>query len=434
MKKNRTAVVLSFILCIVLVFILASCDSSAKNTKNGLKYMGFKYADISAVSAKKAAPAAMQLSNAQGDEDEGNKPKDKNKKDKADGKTDTSQEDLVDTYGEYGEILALKQDTILILIYESAERDTILDILINDSVNGINQVYTISSELNPIIRIDIIYNEARNVYIHEVYLLIKGVDTPGERIIVVVETTFLRDMIQGKTSFDPNAKKTIRYCITGRINFVSSINANYEHLLDLRVGTDISGYENPAVRSGYIFGGWFTDNNTFAQPYIFTVMPSGITTLYAKWDIDESSDTDSFVAMRNPIDEYYSIQKEYSEFQLQWNPTLKELAVHLGIDFETFENAEVFAVLDGIVESVVQDTFNGTVITIAHSDNICSIYKSLKDNYVIAGQNVLRGDVIGGAGATMIVEKSQGIHLHFEITVNGNLVDPALYLFDLPKK
>lgn len=131
------------------------------------------------------------------------------------------------------------------------------------------------------------------------------------------------------------------------------------------------------------------------------------------------------VPMRN-----YTIQKDYSGSELQYNDTLKQWEIHKAIDFVAVDDLDVLAVADGTVSNVYTNYLEGTVVEIAHSNGVVSIYKSLDSDSVTvsAGDQVSAGTVIGKASDSMAQELNNGAHLHFEMTVNGVKVDPNDYL------
>jgi len=140
------------------------------------------------------------------------------------------------------------------------------------------------------------------------------------------------------------------------------------------------------------------------------------------------------VTMRNPINEF-EVQKGFANDKLLWCTTLKLWETHLGIDLAAPNGTQVFAVLDGTVDSVTNSALDGVVIVISHAENVKTVYKSLgEDTLVIAGQTVKRGDAIGFVSDTMITEVKQAPHLHFEVIVSGTYVDPAAHLVDLIEK
>ena len=63
----------------------------------------------------------------------------------------------------------------------------------------------------------------------------------------------------------------------------------------------------------------------------------------------------------------------------------------------------------------------GNVVIINHGNNIQTFYAHLDQVNVEVGQDVMGGGIIGKMGNTGL---STGTHLHFEIRVNGEHVDP----------
>ncbi|NLC16282.1 MAG: M23 family metallopeptidase [Clostridiales bacterium] len=130
-----------------------------------------------------------------------------------------------------------------------------------------------------------------------------------------------------------------------------------------------------------------------------------------------------------PISGDYTIAKDYSSDKHFWFATLGRFKTHLGIDFAAEDGTPVVAVLDGKVEDVdTNNILNGCIVVIKHSDSLTTVYKSLNNVTVKKGDSVKAGDKIGEVSASMGIEKDMGPHLHFEVMVNGKLVNPNDYL------
>jgi murein DD-endopeptidase MepM/ murein hydrolase activator NlpD len=67
----------------------------------------------------------------------------------------------------------------------------------------------------------------------------------------------------------------------------------------------------------------------------------------------------------------------------------------------------------------------GNLIVIDHGDGCQSLYAHLKDFNVKNGDTVIKGQTIGHVGSS---GTSTGPHLHFEIIVKGDSVNPITYL------
>ena len=124
-----------------------------------------------------------------------------------------------------------------------------------------------------------------------------------------------------------------------------------------------------------------------------------------------------------------TILKEYTDSGLEYNQTLGRYEGHLGIDFGGEENASVFAVYGGKVESVTTSYLEGTRIVIDHGKNLKTVYTSLSSgDFVQVGQTVSAGDKIGEISTTAAQEYKDGAHLHFECFENGVRINPEKYL------
>ena len=99
---------------------------------------------------------------------------------------------------------------------------------------------------------------------------------------------------------------------------------------------------------------------------------------------------------------------------------------HTGIDIAAPLGTAVMAAADGIVVAVGHSNFGyGTYIVIAHGGGIATLYGHLLQTNANVGDRVVRGDVIGLEGSTGF---STGPHVHFELRINDQAVDPMPYL------
>lgn len=128
-----------------------------------------------------------------------------------------------------------------------------------------------------------------------------------------------------------------------------------------------------------------------------------------------------------PVENFNSIA-EYSD-SLVWCSTLGRFQAHKAVDFFAQEGSDVFAVYDGVVESVTSSLLQGVSVTLDHGNGLKTVYNSLADgDLVVEGQTVSAGDVIGQVSVTNRQEYKEGAHLHFEVIENGVSIDPIKYL------
>ena len=98
-----------------------------------------------------------------------------------------------------------------------------------------------------------------------------------------------------------------------------------------------------------------------------------------------------------------------------------------GIDYILEEEFDVVSILDGTVTNVSKDELLGNIVEIKHDSNYISIYQSLGAINVKKGDIVTKGQVIGKSGTNQI-DKDMGNHLHFELYIKGQIVDPTLHI------
>ena len=107
---------------------------------------------------------------------------------------------------------------------------------------------------------------------------------------------------------------------------------------------------------------------------------------------------------------------------------------HNGVDFANgpgLYGASVVASDDGqVVGADMWEYSYGHHVTIDHGNGMKTIYCHMSNISVSVGQNVKKGQVIGGVGCTghVIPAGVGGTHLHFGVVVNGSFVNPFSYL------
>jgi murein DD-endopeptidase MepM/ murein hydrolase activator NlpD len=110
------------------------------------------------------------------------------------------------------------------------------------------------------------------------------------------------------------------------------------------------------------------------------------------------------------------------------HPIYKIIKFHAGMDFTAPTGTDVYVTGNGVVASVQSSKRGlGNHIIINHGYGYSSLYAHLDGFNVRAGQKVERGDVIGYVGSTGL---SIAPHLHYEVKLNGNNVDPVNYYFN----
>ncbi|HEY5387800.1 MAG TPA: peptidoglycan DD-metalloendopeptidase family protein [Thermoleophilia bacterium] len=114
-----------------------------------------------------------------------------------------------------------------------------------------------------------------------------------------------------------------------------------------------------------------------------------------------------------------------SPFGYRIHPILGYRKLHTGIDFGVGYGTPIHASDSGTVIYATWMSGYGNVIIIDHGRGISTLYAHQSSLAVGYGTRVTRGQVVGYVGSTGF---STGPHLHFEVRVNGNPVDPMGYL------
>lgn len=126
------------------------------------------------------------------------------------------------------------------------------------------------------------------------------------------------------------------------------------------------------------------------------------------------------------IKNYYDYQ---AESEAQQNSILYHENTYLqnsGVDYQGKENFDVVAILDGTVISVKEDNLLGKIVQIEHENGLVSIYQSLSEVTIKEKDTITQGTIIGKSG-TSNISTDLGNHLHFEMILKGEVVNPEAY-------
>ena len=99
---------------------------------------------------------------------------------------------------------------------------------------------------------------------------------------------------------------------------------------------------------------------------------------------------------------------------------------HYGVDIVAKQNSRISSALDGTVIFSEWTMETGYVMIIQHDQNIVTCYKHNSELLKKQGDKVKAGEVIAIMGNTG--RKTTGPHLHFELWVNGNPINPEDYI------
>jgi len=114
-----------------------------------------------------------------------------------------------------------------------------------------------------------------------------------------------------------------------------------------------------------------------------------------------------------------------SSFGWRIDPFNGHKAFHEGLDFTAAAGTPIFAAAGGIVSTAEQTPDYGKLVKIDHGSGLETRYAHASRLYVRAGERVEKGQKIAEVGST---GRSTGPHLHYEIRLAGNPLDPRKYL------
>lgn len=127
-----------------------------------------------------------------------------------------------------------------------------------------------------------------------------------------------------------------------------------------------------------------------------------------------------------PTQGYYS-----SPFGIrQRHPVTGVRSLHRGVDFATSVGTPIIAPADGKVIKIHYSRTLGKTLVIDHGYGVRTLYGHLLETEVKVGQEVKRRDVIAATGKSGLL--TTGPHLHYEVQVNGDPINPVNYIYDFP--
>jgi murein DD-endopeptidase MepM/ murein hydrolase activator NlpD len=108
------------------------------------------------------------------------------------------------------------------------------------------------------------------------------------------------------------------------------------------------------------------------------------------------------------------------------NPFSGQYYIHKGIDISTYRSGDpIVATADGQVVTIEYTEDFGNYVIIRHKHGYYTRYAHMLSARVRLGQRVQQGEVIGYIGNTGL---STGPHLHYEIHIGSDVVDPYKYM------
>lgn len=117
-----------------------------------------------------------------------------------------------------------------------------------------------------------------------------------------------------------------------------------------------------------------------------------------------------------------------SEFGVRLSPFEGKRHMHAGLDIAAEIGTKILAPADALVSFVGDFDDMGKTVVLDHGNGILTRFGHTSSSFVKQGQKVKRGQQIAAVGNT---GRSTGPHLHYEIWVGSNPVNPREFLFDM---
>ena len=162
------------------------------------------------------------------------------------------------------------------------------------------------------------------------------------------------------------------------------------------------------------------------KPSSETKTPDITSSVVPETEPTQPVDADPVIRWRSPLASP-SLLKAHDLTAQVFSRTMNDYRVHTGVDLGSDDGAVVYSAADGVIAGITDDPFMGRTVSVTHDNGYMSYYKNLSPldvPGVAVGARVSAGTRLGAIGESAIIEISDEPHLHFEITKNGEPVDP----------
>lgn len=144
--------------------------------------------------------------------------------------------------------------------------------------------------------------------------------------------------------------------------------------------------------------------------------------LFADWKSLENRETGRVaIPSRKPVDSF----KLTSQYGFRADPFAGRRARHKGVDMAGPIGTPIYATADGIVGRAQWVGGYGKYVEVEHGGEIQTRYGHMSEILVQPNQRVTKGQIIGLMGST---GRSTGSHLHYEVRIAGNSVNPMPFI------
>ena len=116
-----------------------------------------------------------------------------------------------------------------------------------------------------------------------------------------------------------------------------------------------------------------------------------------------------------------------SNYGMRTHPVIGGRRAHKGVDLAAPTGTPIYATADGIVSKAEHFSSYGLFVSIEHGAKLQTRFAHMSRIAVADGERVSKGDIIGYVGST---GRSTGPHLHYEVRIAGQAVNPIPYMVE----
>jgi murein DD-endopeptidase MepM/ murein hydrolase activator NlpD len=265
-------------------------------------------------------------------------------------------------------------------------------------------------------------------------------------VFLLVATSVYAIKIHGQTSKRKNILETENNSITLKLKNFSELSKELE-LKQSKLKKTLSALIKKA--GGYL--------NTEKNILKFPPIPRQVYTFIKNGKTEEIAYIKSIYTLQKSIEKIKVLNKRLSEVKMQiqgfkkiirdipslWpiyggsgiyasgygpriDPFTRGSSFHSGVDILAMPGYPIRATADGIVEAAEYHHGNGLYVNIRHKYSYVTNYSHMQKFVVNKGDIVKKGDIIGYIGNT---GRSTGYHLHYEVRINANHINPNPFLY-----
>jgi murein DD-endopeptidase MepM/ murein hydrolase activator NlpD len=149
---------------------------------------------------------------------------------------------------------------------------------------------------------------------------------------------------------------------------------------------------------------------------------AGFTSLFSSWKkMDSVTQSAVYIPSGRPVAKLSLT----SNFGVRSDPFNGSARMHKGIDIPGPVGTPIYATADGIVSRAGWASGYGNLVEISHGNGMETRYGHMSKLIVAPNSRVHRGQLIGLMGST---GRSTGSHLHYEVRVAGNAINPLPFV------